>query len=376
MRAASAASAAMALAVLWWSGVAGATAQRTFVASYGLPGNTASNCSIIKPCRAFAEAISVTTAGGEVIVLDSAGYGPVTITQSVSITAPPGVYAGISVFSGTGIIVFGAGIDVALRGLSVNGLGGATGIANVVSATLVIERCSVTGMTAEGIFVAAPGGLLTITDTIVTNNNQKGINFSDLANPNTVSASLARVRSEYNLGSGLYVGAGARVRVQDSAFNRNFIGVEVDSTISNTRGIQLELVRSTASENEADNISIIAQGAKTTHVEALLVDNVITSSQTTNGVQVWGFGAGSIARVTLTRNHILNNPGVGIAVSLFVGTGAANVRLSGNVIMSNANYGVIVDPGAGAIVRSLGENFVDQNTPSDVLGTITKVPGI
>ena len=36
----------------------------------------------------------------QVIVLDSAGYGPVTITQAVSIIAPAGVYAGVSVSRG------------------------------------------------------------------------------------------------------------------------------------------------------------------------------------------------------------------------------------------------------------------------------------
>jgi len=51
-----------------------ASAQRTFVASYGAPLNTALNCSITKPCRAFSEAISVTNPDGEVIVLDSAGH--------------------------------------------------------------------------------------------------------------------------------------------------------------------------------------------------------------------------------------------------------------------------------------------------------------
>ena len=79
-----------------------AAAQRTFVASYGVSTNTAFNCSIAKPCRQFSEAIGVTNAGGEVIVLDSAGYGPATINQSISIIAPDGVYAGISVFTGNG----------------------------------------------------------------------------------------------------------------------------------------------------------------------------------------------------------------------------------------------------------------------------------
>ena len=82
-------------------------AQRHFVASYGVA-NPA--CSIGAPCRQFAEAMAVVNPTGELIVLDSAGYGPVTITKSVSIIAPPGVYAGVSVFSGDGITVNGAGI--------------------------------------------------------------------------------------------------------------------------------------------------------------------------------------------------------------------------------------------------------------------------
>ena len=82
-------------------------AQRTFVASVG---SDAGPCSITAPCRGFAAAVTKTSAGGEVIVLDSAGYGAVTITKSVSIIAPPGVYAGISVFSGNGITVNAPGV--------------------------------------------------------------------------------------------------------------------------------------------------------------------------------------------------------------------------------------------------------------------------
>src|SRR4030095_8342948 len=37
-----------------------ASAQRTFVASYGFAAHTADNCSITQPCRAFSDAISVT----------------------------------------------------------------------------------------------------------------------------------------------------------------------------------------------------------------------------------------------------------------------------------------------------------------------------
>src|SRR5215471_14335444 len=74
--------------------------QRSFVSGSG---NDANPCSLIAPCRTFGQAISQTNAGGEVAVLDSAGYGAFTITQAVSIISPPGVYAGISVFSGNGV---------------------------------------------------------------------------------------------------------------------------------------------------------------------------------------------------------------------------------------------------------------------------------
>jgi hypothetical protein len=79
-----------------------ATAQRTFVSGQGVDNPS---CSIVSPCRGFAAAVAATASGGEVIVVDSAGYGQVTITQSVSIIAPAGIYSGVSVMSGIGIEV-------------------------------------------------------------------------------------------------------------------------------------------------------------------------------------------------------------------------------------------------------------------------------
>jgi hypothetical protein len=72
-------------------------AQRTFVSGLGSDGNP---CTRAAPCRNFAQATSGTSAGGEVVVLDSAGYGVVSsITKSIPITAPPGGVCGnIGVF--------------------------------------------------------------------------------------------------------------------------------------------------------------------------------------------------------------------------------------------------------------------------------------
>src|SRR2546422_3133308 len=101
-------------------------AQRTFVASSGSDANP---CTHDLPCRSFNAAIAATTAGGEVVALDSAGYGPATITGSIALIGAPGIHAGISVFSGVGIDVNAGSSDkVVLRNLYVNGLGGLWGI--------------------------------------------------------------------------------------------------------------------------------------------------------------------------------------------------------------------------------------------------------
>src|SRR5215831_15892668 len=103
--------------------VMAATAPRTFVASYG---NDTHPCTLTQPCRGFVTAAAKTSAGGEVIVLDSAGYGRVQLFQSISIIAPPGVYAGISVDVDAGVTVddSGSGAAVTLRGLTITAAGG------------------------------------------------------------------------------------------------------------------------------------------------------------------------------------------------------------------------------------------------------------
>ena len=117
--------------------------QRTHVsAAFGADSNTASNCSAAAPCRFFAAAMSVTDNNGEVIVLDSGGYGAVTITQSVALIAPTGVYAGISIFPGAdGVTIATAGVNVVLRGLTINGQGGNNGIFMTAGNRLTVENC-------------------------------------------------------------------------------------------------------------------------------------------------------------------------------------------------------------------------------------------
>src|SRR5262245_9746066 len=95
------------------AGHAFATAHRTFVASSG---NDTNPCTLVAPCRGFTAALAQTSPNGEIVVLDSAGYGTVAIAQSVAINAP----AGISVLSfGPGVAISGTGLKVVLRGLTI-----------------------------------------------------------------------------------------------------------------------------------------------------------------------------------------------------------------------------------------------------------------
>src|SRR5580704_11834451 len=103
------------------------TASRTFVSGTGTDTGT---CPLATPCRTFAYALTQTAPSGEIIVLSSAGYGTVTITQAVSIINTSN-FAGVTVASGDGITInAGASDSVTLRGLTIDG--GGTGSNGVV----------------------------------------------------------------------------------------------------------------------------------------------------------------------------------------------------------------------------------------------------
>jgi hypothetical protein len=134
--------AAASVAALLTAGHAQAQANRTFVSGHGADTNA---CSLSALCRSFAQALSQTNAGDEITVLDSAGYGAVNITKSVTITNPVGVEAGITAAVGTTAIQINAGtsiIDVTLRGLTLQGASGsANGINWASGGQHPPERC-------------------------------------------------------------------------------------------------------------------------------------------------------------------------------------------------------------------------------------------
>src|SRR5215472_15413083 len=97
-----------------------AQAQRVFVSATGSDGNP---CNFASPCRSFQHAHDVAPAGGEIDVLDPAGYGAVTITKAISIQGHG--FSGITVASGvTGITINAGSSDaITLNGLIIDGAG-------------------------------------------------------------------------------------------------------------------------------------------------------------------------------------------------------------------------------------------------------------
>src|SRR5262249_18979000 len=131
--------AASLLSALFCPAFAGAVSGRVFL---GLNGNNSNDCANpATPCLTFAGAMAQVATGGEVIIEATAGYGPLSITKSVSINAAAGVVA----FSGSTVTVNAPGGLVVLRGLTVDGGGAAgNGIDTISVAALHIESCVIT----------------------------------------------------------------------------------------------------------------------------------------------------------------------------------------------------------------------------------------
>jgi hypothetical protein len=98
-----------------------AARDRVFVASYGSDSNP---CTFGSPCKTFQNAVNVVAVGGEVTAIDSAGFGPIVITNSVTITSPAGVEAGVVASGNASAIQINAfEANVVLRGLTIEGAG-------------------------------------------------------------------------------------------------------------------------------------------------------------------------------------------------------------------------------------------------------------
>src|SRR5262249_13194964 len=115
---------------------------RVFVSATGSDSST--NCSFAAPCRTFQKAHDTVASGGEVNVLDPAGYGSIAIDKPISIVGHG--FAGISVTSGgTGISINAGTFDgIHIDGVYLSGASNTTGIA-VTKGLLMLVNSTVRG---------------------------------------------------------------------------------------------------------------------------------------------------------------------------------------------------------------------------------------
>ena len=334
--------------------------QRTFVASYGSDANP---CTFASPCRGFAAAMSATDPGGEIIVLDSAGYGAVTITQSVSIIAHDGLYAGTSVFAGDGITVSAGPADkVILRGLTINGQGGNRGIVVTSGRNVYIEKCVVSGMNQQGIYVSG-ATTLSIEDSTLRGNALGGVTLTGTG----VAAMISRTTIENNGGTGVTILNGPKVAVSDSRVvgNSGFGGLRARSDDGASTTI-LSVSRSEVSHNATQ--AFVA--------ETNLAGSVVTLTATGNTIIRNGATGAVVAGTTgsatgvFSGNMFAENYGQG---GLLASGAAATITVSDHTVVGNHNYGFI--QASTALFRTRSNNVVEDNVTAATSGTITPTAG-
>ena len=303
--------------------------QRTFVASNGADTNS---CALTSPCRSFGTAVAAVAAGGEVIVLDSAGYGAATIAKSVSIISPPGIYAGVSVFSGAGITVNGASIKVVLRGLSINNQGGTDGIDFLQGAGLHVENCVISGFSAGiGIDLQAASGVMHVNDTTIRDGGQGIRVFAASA------VTVSRTRVEDNAIYGVFVVGGAIVGIEDSIVSGSDTDIYVFPTLPSSSA-RVTIARTLISGGSLGVSVEPASANASAHVS--IMDSTISNTAAQGGIKAHVIN-GFEATVLATRNQFLDNGTAAYATGASAYVILDDNSFTGNFITSSRNTGAV-----------------------------------
>jgi Right handed beta helix region len=305
--------------------------QRTHVSvAIGDDFNTASNCTPVAPCRTFQAAMTVTDVNGEVVILDSGGYGAVNINRSVALIAPTGVYAEISVSPDAfGVTVDRPGVKVALRGLTIKGQGGRSDGIVITADKLIVENCVISNLTGFGIDVI---GDITVrvTDTIIRDNE-----------------------------SGVLLEHGAHAVITRAIISGNEVGV---LALGQTPTITTANIANSTIDGNVDGVFALSQQSSAL-IKISVRNSRIVGNRGGHGLAMQSEAG---AAVTLSAsNNIISNNRLGIS-AISAGT---KVWASGNTVSDNINIGI---QNFGATFESAGNNAV-RNNGNDVSGTIKVV---
>lgn len=243
--------------------------SRTWVSGVG---DDLNPCSRTAPCKTFSKAHSVTTANGEINVLDAGGYGTVSITKSITIDGGE-AFSSILASLTTGITVNIAGGHVTLRNLYINGAGtGFDGIRILQAASVRVENVKILNFGQQGIdwMPSTADGILTVKNVTIANCTGGGISVVNTSGFGRTSIE----NSTFHRGAfGVKAGGNGIVTVTDSTATG-----ATDGFLSTGGGAQLNLDRCVATHN--------TNGVKVDLGAAARISNCQISTNITNGLRI------------------------------------------------------------------------------------------
>jgi hypothetical protein len=339
--------------------------QRTFVATGGSDANTAQNCNLANPCRSFTSALTVTDVAGEIVVQDSGGYGRVTIAKSVTIVAPPGVYAGISVFPATnGIDIDTQGVVVSLRGVTINGLGGTAGLRIGDAATVELERVTIANL-PTGILVTGLSAPLAV-QALNTRILQSGTGI-DLTGDVSFDGEGVSVQGATQ--SCVSVVDGARASFARGTLSRCGLGSAMPALKVRSSGGAASVTMDAMGIVDSGGAGADFLSTGTGAVYGTLTRSVIARNAG-DGVVVLSQSPGGHANVTIDGSTLTRNGGTG-ARSGFGGAGAASLTIVGNsTVTDNSSFGFAQQTG-GFLTRGNNTLFGNNNFGAQTDGNVS-----
>jgi hypothetical protein len=304
--------AGLCLAAIGLGGSAAATpvANRAWVSGHGV--DQAGCGAPVAPCRSLQYAHdSIVIAGGEIDILDPAGYGSVTITKAISIVNDGVGTAGVQASSGNAITInAGPGDAVYLKGLNIDGIhaSASNGVQLNTAGTLTIINCVARHFANAGI----------------------------LLSPTTST----------------------QMNVVDSVMTDDGLGLSY--SVTGTGFLDTLVIEHAFAAD--DDIGFRVNGAGAGEVDANISDSHADNNQSF-GVELQQAGAYSMS-VGLDNIHADDNLKDGVAVS-----GALVANLNRSVVRANALWGVESSQLTAGAVVSYGNNLIHNNGIGDIDGS-------
>jgi copper-binding protein NosD len=266
---------------------------RIFVSSIGNDANDGSRGS---PKRNFQAAHDAVTVGGEIVALDTAGYGALSITKDVAVTAPAGVTGFVTTSGTANGITINAG-TVSLRGLTINSVnksGNPTGILLLGASRLSVSDCAVSGYSSGLVCQVNSPATVTVSKSTFHSQSFSGLVIGSFANSN-VNLIVEDCELAFN-GTGLSVVAsltsGVAHRIE---FHKSVVAGNT------TAGVSISGANNTATLQSC-TISANNEGVRAASSAAIKVDDCSLTGNTTGLVTATGGSLFSRASNTVEGN--------------------------------------------------------------------------